>query len=125
MAQLNSLDSLAGSRGSNWALPDAVPDAVAIRRPMRVICNQHRLTLAPDKGSKDRLQVFTHNGDLPAVMDPFIDAVRERMQSWGLAGRGAYWQPVLHVYVGDGADTRYEQMLRLLENSGVQVTRQP
>ena len=117
--------SLARSRGRDWALPDAVAEAVGIKRPIRVICDPSRLVVVPERGTKDQLAVFKHEGSLQAVIDPFVNSIRARLKSWGIAGRGIYWKPVLQVEVSDGAQGRYDQLVRLLENSGIQVTRQP
>ncbi len=116
---------LANARGVDWALPDATVDAVGIKRPIRVICDAERLVLVPERGTPNQAQVFKHHGSLQAVIDPFVNSVRERLRGWGIAGRGIYWKPVLHVEVNDGANSNFAQLVGLLEDSGIQVTRQP
>jgi hypothetical protein len=45
------------------------------------------------------------------------------MDSWGIAGRGMYWRPILHVYNAPGAEGRADDLEALLEGSGLEVKR--
>ena len=121
----NTMQSLASRRGSNWALPDSRSSAVGIKRPINVICNPNAILLVPEKGTRQELQIFRHDGSVQAVVDPFVDAVRSRLESWGIAGQGIYWRPVLQIQVQQRADGNYRQLFKLLENSGIEVTREP
>lgn len=121
----NSNQSLANGRGRNWALPPSQPDAVGIKRPIKVMCSGETLLLVPERGTRQEVQIFRHNGAVTGVVDPFVEAVRSRMETWGIAGRGIYWRPVLQVQIRDNADANYNQLLKLLENSGIEVTREP
>lgn len=121
----NTMQSLASRRGSNWALPDSRSSAVGIKRPINVICNPNAILLVPEKGTRQELQIFRHDGSVQAVVDPFVDAVRSRLDSWGIAGQGIYWRPVLQIQVQQRADGNYRQLFKLLENSGIEVTREP
>jgi hypothetical protein len=56
-------------------------------------------------------------------IDAFVSAVWERIDSWGIAGKGMYWQPVLNVRVAPGAEGRFTDLNVLLENSGLEVAR--
>ena len=125
MSSFGSTQSLANRRGVNWALPDARPNAVGIKRPIRVICKRDSLVLIPEKGTKESMRIFRHEGSLAAVIDPFVDAVQSRLDNWGIAGQGIYWRPVLQLDLGAGARDHYRQMAQLLENSGIEVTREP
>ena len=118
-------EKLAEVRGKNWATPDLMPGAVGIRRPIRVSFAADRLVLIPEKGTREELQVFRHGGRLATVIDPFVDAVRERMQSWGIAGQGIYWRPIVRAEVRQGAEDDFLEMVRLLEDSGIEVAKQP
>ena len=37
----------------------------------------------------------------------------------GMAGKGVYWRPILHVYVAPGAEQRFADLDRLLQGSGL------
>jgi hypothetical protein len=56
-------------------------------------------------------------------IDEFVSAVWEHMQSWGIAGNGMYWRPMLSVYVAPDAEERYAELDALLEGSGLNVER--
>ena len=116
--------SLADSRGRDWALPGRSSNAVGITRPIRITCEAERLILHPERGTGQRLQSFAHHGDVSPVVDPFVDAIQKRLQDWGIGGHGIYWKPVLEVHVGEGAELAFDELTRLLDGSGVQVIRQ-
>ena len=90
-----------------------------------MLSERQRLILVPEKGTRQELQIFRHDGSIPAVIDPFVDAVQARLQSWGIAGQGIYWRPVLQIRVHDDASENYQQLLQLLDNSGIEVIREP
>ena len=111
---------LAEIRGENWALPDAANGSVGITRPIRVNCYPDRLELAPNT-SRDRPQVVTLGDRTEDTVDTFISAVWDHMKSWGIAGRGMYWQPILNVQVASGAEGRFADLKMLLHSSGLEV----
>jgi hypothetical protein len=57
------------------------------------------------------------------AVDPLVSAVWEQMESWGIAGRGTFWRPVLQVYVAPGADRRFTDLSNLLDGSGLTLER--
>lgn len=79
--------------------------------------------LIPENGSRDELKIFRHRGSLPAVIDPFVQAIQSRMNGWGIAGQGIFWRPVLEVQVQNDSDGKYRQLLQLLDQSGIEVAR--
>lgn len=115
--------NLAQSRGKNWALPNVGSNDVGIRRPIRVSFRKDRLLIHPEKGTKEELQIFRHDGNVQAVVDPFVEAIRHRMDSWGIAGQGIFWRPILQAQVQSDSTSTYRQLLDLLEDSGIEVTR--
>ncbi len=121
----NPFESLAQSRGDNWALPNATTDAFGITRPIRIVCDSQRLLVVPERDTGEQIQVFRHNGRVPEVIDDFVEAIRRRLRSWGIAGQGVYWKPLLQVEVMDGTEDNYEDLVALLEDSGLEVTREP
>ena len=50
-----------------------------------------------------------------------VSAVWDHMDTWGIAGRGMYWRPVLSIHVGPGAEGRYDDLKTLLQESGLKV----
>jgi len=117
--------SLAQSRGSGWAVSGSGSSAVGVKRPIRIVCDGEKLQIVPARGSGNDLMIFRHNGNVQTVVDPFVDAVQSRVRSWGFAGQGLFWRPVLQVQVQGKSETKYRQLLQLLDQSGIEVTREP
>ncbi|NUQ65935.1 MAG: hypothetical protein HUU20_26035 [Pirellulales bacterium] len=114
--------SLAETRGRDWALPDAAQGSVPITRPIRVDLHPDRLMLVPERGLRGEKQV-EFGGDTTAAVDEFVSAVWGHMETWGIAGRGMYWRPILKIHVAPGAEQRYEDLKILMEGSGIEVSR--
>ena len=113
--------SLAKNRGRNWGLPDANHAAVAITRPVRVECHADRLVIVPERGL-GQPSTISLAGGTAASIDTFVSSVWDYMETWGRAGRGMYWRPVLNVYLGPGADPRVAELEALLQDSGLLVS---
>jgi hypothetical protein len=112
--------SLAALRGRNWGLPDATGSAVPITRPIRVECFADRLLLVPEKGLADP-QELPLGEELASSIDAFVSAIWDYMDTWGKAGRGMYWRPILNVYTGLGGEIRAVELEALLKDSGLDV----
>jgi hypothetical protein len=114
--------SLASKRGSDWALPDAAHGSVPVTRPIRVECRADQLIIVPEAGLSGGKAVPLGTRT-EASTQAFISAVWEHMETWGIAGRGMYWRPVLNVYVAPGAEQRFADLQILLEGSGLKIVR--
>ena len=114
--------SMVDKRGEDWGLRDAAHGSVAVTRPIRVECYPDRLVLVPEPGSGSPKTI-----PMPATteraIDKLVSVVWEHMDSWGMAGRGMYWRPILHVAVAPGAEPRFDDLSRLLQGSGLTVQR--
>ena len=55
----------------------------------------------------------------------FVAAVWEHMQTWGIAGRGMYWKPVLYVHPSPTGHQRAADLKVLLDRSGLEVVVEP
>jgi len=113
-----SVKELRSLRGRNWALPDATDKAIPITRPIAVHCYPDRLVLAP--GTPQQKEIPFRSKTLDSL-DELVGAVWEHIDSWGIAGRGMYWRPVLSVQVAPGAEERFHDLQRLLEDSGLLI----
>lgn len=115
------VQSLANTRGQGWALPVRNPTAIAFRRPLRMTCLPDRLLLH-DEERPDRIaQEFPFAPSIESAMDPMVNHLQGRIETWGLAGDGAYWKPELHIDVQPGAEARFQQLRTLLDGSGLDV----
>ena len=113
---------LADARGKDWGLRDAASGSAPITRPIRVECYRDRLVLVPERGlSGGKALVLGPRTE--DALDAFIAAVWAYMESWGIAGKGMYWRPILQVYVAPDAEQRYQDLSTLLEGSGLTVER--
>lgn len=115
--------SIARSQGANWALPGGSDGAIAIQRPVNLRCDAGTLELLPEAGT-DQAQVAIPctSGTESAVRD-MVSALWTRVDSWGIAGAGAYWKPVIEVFVTPAGESRYAEVVALLEDSGLIVIR--
>ncbi|HOM16474.1 MAG TPA: hypothetical protein PLQ00_04055, partial [Thermoguttaceae bacterium] len=115
-----SARQLRSLRGRNWALPEATDKAIPITRPIPVQCYSDRLVIGPDGERRKEIPLGAQS--LESV-DELVGAIWEQVESWGIAGRGMYWRPVLSVQVAPGAEGRFQELQTLLEDSGVLVER--
>lgn len=113
---------LAETRGTNWGLPDATNGSVPITRPIRIDLFPDRLIIVPEQGVSQS-KIIPLGDQTAAAIDGAVSAVWDLMESWGIAGRGMYWRPVLSVYVAPNAISRYHDLATLLEGSGLDVQR--
>lgn len=115
-------NNLASKRGANWALPDAAHGSVPITRPIRVECRPYQLIIVPEAGSTGG-KTIAFGASTETSIQAFITAIWEHMETWGIAGRGMYWKPVLNVHVAPGAEERFADLQILLEGSGLKIVR--
>jgi hypothetical protein len=114
--------NLADQRGQDWGLRNISRGSVGVTRPIRVDCYADHLVLVSDRGPAYNKQIPFGPRTATAV-DPFISAIWEYMDSWGIAGRGMYWKPILQFYVAADAQQRYAEMESLLDGSGLTVVK--
>jgi hypothetical protein len=112
--------SLAGKRGKNWGLPEEARRAVPITRPVRIECRPDKIVLRSEKNPSQTKEIPLSARTEDSVED-LVSAVWQRVDTWGEAGRGMYWRPVLSVDVAPGAAGRYADLQTLLADSGLEV----
>lgn len=107
--------------GKDWGLPSSLISSrgTEMLRTIRVECHPDRFVLLPEGGrGANRTFAFT-DGDVDRATLELATAVRDRAAGWGAAMQGARWQPVLDVAVVSGGESRYQQLLQLMDGSGV------
>lgn len=112
---------IAATRGSGWALPSRSPNAVAYRRPLRLSCQADRLLLLSEDRPGVVLKEFRFEPDVSAAVDPMVDHLWREIESWGVAGYGAYWKPELRIDIAPNAGPSYSQLKQLLDDSGLDI----
>ena len=115
---LNNQESLSGKRGKEWALPSKAKGSTAYRRPVRIYLANESMIIESDSNSNRRLEIQFNDNAVQAI-DSLVDAIWKRIDSWGVAGVGAHWQPDLDVVVLPGGARRFGQIESLLKNSGL------
>jgi hypothetical protein len=121
----SSLRSVSERRGGNWALPDATDKAFPVSRPIRIVCNADHLTILPDGRSSRTGRTIPLGSQTTEAVDELVSGVWDHMKGWGIAGQGLYWKPILVMEVTPAAGQRYEDLLALLSNSGLEVREKP
>lgn len=117
--------SLAEKRGRNWALPASTRSSVPITRPIRIECHADRLLIrSEDPGSPPRREIALSSGTAEAV-DELVDAIWDEVGRWGLAGKGLYWRPILHVDATPEGRPHAEELRVLLAGSGLDLRERP
>ena len=120
-----SVGSMASQRGANWALPRASRNTVPISRTVRIVVRQDRLVIVPDRGTvganEGRGTEVPIPGRTEAMIDQFVSTLWDHIATWGIAGKGMYWRPVVDLYVAPDAAWRADQLKKLLDGSGLEL----
>ncbi|MCG8584460.1 MAG: hypothetical protein MI757_07095 [Pirellulales bacterium] len=114
-----TLHSIAASRGRNWALPQKRRGSIAYSRPISLEVRADRLVFPNYQGEGREITLGPRTKD---SIDQVVAVVWKQMESWGSAGNGAYWKPVLKCDVAADARSRYRALTILLMESGVDIT---
>jgi hypothetical protein len=117
--------SLADTHGKNWALPDASRGSLPVTRPIRMECRADGITLLSEYPGGPPTKTIPFSGSTTSSVDALVTAVWERMETWGIAGKGLYWRPELHITTAPGGETRVEDLRALLADSGLVIGEPP
>jgi len=116
-------ESVAMSKGANWALPNVAAGSTGITRPIAVECYSDRLVILPDRGRVGRPRVIPITGSVHGSIEQFVSGVWTHMENWGMAVAGGYWKPVVKVWTARDAETQFRELSVLLKDSGIEVER--
>jgi hypothetical protein len=111
-------------QGKDWGLPSRAVNATGLTRPIIVQLSANQLVIHPEK--KDRVRkpvVIPLQGAVEDDVDELVAKIWQRMESWGIAGQNMYWKPILQVRVDRGAEPVYDELVRLLQDSGISIVR--
>ena len=50
-----------------------------------------------------------------------VDEIWRMIEAWGVTGANGYWVPELRFTVAPGAENQMEQLIQLLEGSGLDI----
>jgi len=111
---------LAGVRGGDWASFATSQRYIPLTRPIQLECSQDELRLLDESGRRvaERIPFF---GPTVDSVDLLVEAIRRRVDSWGIAGDRLYWKPELVLTeTADGAGRR-QDLQQLLAGSGLET----
>lgn len=113
-------ESIARTRGSNWALPSKANNSIQIRKPIKILVNDNEIQIVEiGKGIKS---ISFANGSETAV-PILVEQVWQHIDAWGIAGVNSYWKPILNAYVSPNAGGRFLELKNLLSGSGLDLRR--
>ena len=109
-------------RKPGWALRKQQTLGPAVTRGVRVLCTVDQLVLIPAHGERGAPIVVRIEGTMQQSIDPFVTALHQHIQGWGLALAGGYWKPELHIEVAAGGQQHFYLLQKYLKHSGIKVT---
>ncbi len=112
-------------RGKNWAIRNADPGMIPIRRTIQVVVRDDVMSILAEASAANQENMtgseFKFADGPPAAYEALINAVDARIDSWGMAGKGLYWRPVVELKVVADGNHRVDDLMRLLQHSGIEV----
>jgi hypothetical protein len=115
--------SLAATKGKDWAVMRQGPGTSGIVRPVRMRVNSAQLILLADPTINEPEQVIPMYDQTGQAIPGLVQSVEKRIGKWGLAGKGLYWSPELVFEVTPDGEARFADLQTLLDNSGWIVRR--
>jgi hypothetical protein len=112
---------MANTLGANWANKSASSGGTGYNRPISMTCYADRIEIPAT--AEQPMQTIAFLGSTGNGIRPLVEGVTRRVNSWGIAGQGAYWKPVLRIDVQPGAEQRFEDLQVLLDRSGLELER--
>ena len=122
-AMSTGMASMAESRGKDWATPAKTRGAIGFTRPIRIGCFPDRVVIHSERGENRPPRVVPIHDSSRLAVEEFVSQVWSHMESWGIAGRQAYWKPILEFEVAPGGEQRFQELKSLLDESGMEVQR--
>jgi hypothetical protein len=122
---MSTTQTIADSKGTNWATGRPNLKSMAIRRPIPVVVRENKMILQPTSNNKrsidSQAQEISLDQSVHDISENFAAAVKDRIEDWGLAGSGMYWKPVLELTIEPNAEMTASRIAHLLRDSGVEV----
>jgi Skp family chaperone for outer membrane proteins len=109
------------SHGSDWTRQNI--RGTAVERTIRIRCQEDRWVIQPEPGQQGTKTIFLRKG-LPQARTDLAKALQGRVDGWGMALAGGYWKPKIVVDVDPNAENRYEQLQRVLQGSGMDISKE-
>lgn len=113
------------ARGKDWAIRNANPGMIPIRRTIQVVVRGDALAILPEASATNESSAAGREfrfADAPeGAYEDLLSAVDQRIEDWGMAGQGLYWRPVVELKVSPDGERRFNDLARLLKHSGAEI----
>lgn len=111
-------ESLARTRGKDWALPSKSRNSIQVRKPIKIELNRDNVRIVEiGKG----VRTIPFDGSTASAIPEMIEQIWKQIDAWGIAGVNSYWKPELNLYVAPDANGRFEDLRILLSGSGLDL----
>lgn len=107
--------------GKNWAQAKAEGKATPVSRTIQIVAINSKWLIRSEQDPTQFDRVILLDNGPKQVSDELADAIRGRVDSWGLSLPGGYWVPLVVVESASDAQTSVARLERLLEGSGVDL----
>ncbi len=112
---------IATSEGKNWAQKRGDGKATPVSRAMVMVAINDKWYLRSEVGGRRFDATIDLNQGADEVSEQLAQAIRDRVDSWGLSVRGGYWVPTVVIESASDAQRSVARLERLLEGSGVEI----
>ena len=116
----STMASIAQNRGANWALPKNTAGSTGYRRPVVVQLSQHQMVVMHAADSSRNVSIALRQPTAD-VAEELVVEVWKQVESWGVAGANSYWKPDLIIKVLPGGMQRYNELIQLMRDSGMEI----
>jgi hypothetical protein len=121
----SELKPISVSAGKDWATTRMDNKSTPVSRPIRIIALEDRWLMCREgQDWKYDAEILLEQGPQGAS-EQLQQAIRDRVESWGLSLPGGYWVPSLTVQMATDAEQSVGRLQKLLEGSGVIIRTEP
>jgi hypothetical protein len=113
------------TRGRGWAEARAEGKSTPVVREMYLVAHPDRWMLLEESNPKRSERTIELASGPRVAGEQLGDAIRKRVDDWGIAVARGYWKPKLIVLAAPQSDSSIRRLERILDGSGVQIEVRP
>lgn len=113
------------TRGRGWAEARAEGKSTPVVREMYLVAYPDRWMLLEESNPKRSERTIELAAGPRVAGEQLGDAIRKRVDEWGIAVARGYWKPKLIVLAAPQSDASIRRLERILDGSGVQIEVRP
>lgn len=115
----------ASSQGRVWVSKRRDSNSTSVSRPITIVAMNDRWLVMRDDSSNSVEKVIPLNQGPSAAVELLSDAISDRVDTWGVAVAGGYWQPKLIVEVAPQAELSAQRLQKLMDGSDLELEMTP